>query len=136
MAEGDGYQITVGSNTFTYVAGKGETFEDVAKGLKAAVDGGASADITTQVSQNCSGQWVLKVDNNNAASASLARAGAADGTASGGLFGLDAIDVTTNAGANSALSNVETLINNSIDAAAAFGSAQGRIETQRTSSAS
>ncbi|MFV2002410.1 MAG: hypothetical protein ACC619_05465, partial [Paracoccaceae bacterium] len=41
VAEGDGYQVSVGSNTFTYVAGKGETFEDVAKGLKAAVDGGS-----------------------------------------------------------------------------------------------
>lgn len=131
VAEGDGYQISVGSNTYTYVAGKNETFEDVAKGLKAAVDGGAGADISTQVTQNSSGQWMLKVDNNNAASASLARAGAADGTASGGLFGLDSIDVTTNAGANAALGNVETLINNAIDAAAEFGSAQGRIETQR-----
>lgn len=130
VAEGDGYQVSVGSNTYTYVAGKGETFEDVAKGLKAAVDGGASADISTDVTQNTSGQWVLKVDNNSATSVSLARAGAAGGTASGGLFGLDSIDVTTNAGANSALSNVETLINNSIDAAAEFGSAQGRIETQ------
>ncbi len=89
VAEGDGYQISVGSNTYTYVAGKNETIEDVAKGLKAAVDGGAGADISTQVTQNSSGQWMLKVDNNNAASASLARAGAADGTASGGLFGLD-----------------------------------------------
>ncbi|MGB5556734.1 MAG: flagellin [Paracoccaceae bacterium] len=130
VAEGDGYQVSVGSNTFTYVAGKSETFEDVAKGLKAAVDGGAGADISTEVTQGSSGEWILKVDNDSASSVSLARAGAADGTASGGLFGLDAIDVTTNTGANSALSNVETLINNSIDAAAAFGSAQGRIETQ------
>ena len=54
------------------------------------------------------------------------------GEASGGLFGLDAIDVTTNEGANSALDTIETLIENSIDAAAEFGSAQGRIEIQGT----
>ncbi len=130
VAEGDGYQITVGGNAFTYVAGKGETFEDVAKGLKAAVDGGNLADITTQVAQNDNGEWVLKIDNNGASAVSLARAGAAGGQASGGLFGLDAIDVRTDAGAQAALSNIETLINNSIDGAAAFGSAQGRIETQ------
>ncbi len=130
VAEGDGYQVTVGSNTFTYVAGKGETFEDVAKGLKAAVDGGTIAGLSTQVAQNSSNQWVLKIDNDAGTSQSLARAGAAGGTASGGLFGLDSIDVTTNAGANSALSNIENLINNSIDAAANFGSAQGRIEIQ------
>ncbi|HHS89088.1 MAG TPA: flagellin [Rhodobacteraceae bacterium] len=130
VAEGDGYQITVGSNTFTFVAGKGETFEDVAKGLKAAVDGGTIAGLSTQVAQNASNQWVLKIDNDSATSQSLARAGAAGGTASGGLFGLDTINVTTNAGANAALSNIENLINNSIDAAANFGSAQGRIEIQ------
>jgi len=130
VAEGDGYQVTVGSNTFTYVAGPGETFEDVAKGLKAAVDGGTMEGISTQVTQNDAGEWELKIDNNTVTSQALARAGAADGVASGGLFGLDTIDVTSNAGADAALANIETLINNSIDGAAAFGSAQGRIETQ------
>ena len=130
VAEGDGYQVTVGSNTFTYVAGKSETFEDVTKGLKAAVDGGTIDGVSTQATKNSSGQWVLKIDNDAATSQSLARAGAAGGTASGGLFGLDTIDVTSNAGANAALGNIETLINNSIDGAAAFGSAMGRIETQ------
>lgn len=128
--EGDGYQVTVGGTAFTYVAGKGETFEDVARGLKAAVDGGAISDVTTQVTQNDAGQWVLKIDNDGASSVSLARAGAADGEASGGLFGLGGIDVTTDAGAEAALGNIETLIDNAISAAAEFGSAQGRIETQ------
>lgn len=131
VAEGDGYQVTVGSNTYTYVAGKSETFEDVTKGLKAAVDGGGAATVATQAVQNSSGQWQLKIDNSGTSSLSLARAGAADGIASGGMFGLDSIDVTTNAGADAALGNIETLISNSIDAAASFGSAQGRIETQR-----
>ncbi|WP_095587879.1 flagellin [Actibacterium ureilyticum] len=128
--EGDGYQVTVGGTAFTYVAGKGESFEDVARGLKAAVDGGAISDVTTQVTQNDAGQWVLKIDNDGASSVSLARAGAADGEASGGLFGLGGIDVTTDAGAEAALGNIETLIDNAISAAAEFGSAQGRIETQ------
>lgn len=130
VAEGDGYQATVGSTTFTYVAGKGETFEDVAKGLKTAIDGGGITDVSTAVTQNSSGQWELKIDNNGSSSVALGRAGAAGGTASGGMFGLDSIDVTTTAGAESALATIETLINNSIDAAAEFGSAQGRIETQ------
>lgn len=130
VAEGDGYQISVDGTAYTYVAGKGETFEDVARGLKAAVDGGAIDGITTQVAQNDSGQWVLKIDNDNASSVTLARAGAADGTASGGLFGLGGIDVTTESGAEAALGNIETLIDNAIDASAAFGSSEGRIETQ------
>lgn len=128
--EGDGYQVSVGGTAFTYVAGKGETFEDVARGLKAAVDGGSIDGVTTRVAQNASGQWQLKIDNDSATSQSLARAGAADGTASGGLFGLGSIDVRTDAGAEAALGNIETLIAAAIDASASFGSAQGRIDNQ------
>lgn len=127
--EGDGYQVTIGSQNLTYIAGKGETFEDVARGLKTAIDGAGIANITSQVAQNDSGQWQLKVDNDGA-SLAFSVVGAAGGEASGGLFGLGGIDVTTNAGADAALDNIETLIQSSIDAAASFGSVQGRIETQ------
>lgn len=128
--EGDGYRVTVGSDVFTYIAGKNETFADVAAGLKTAIDAGGLAGLTTRVAVGSSGEAILKIDNNNASSVSLAAVGAAGGEASGGLFGLDSINVATNAGADAALANVEVLINNSIDAAAALGSAQGRIETQ------
>jgi flagellin len=60
----------------------------------------------------------------------LAAVGNAGGTASGGLFGLDNIDVTTDTGADAALANIETMIQAAIDASAAFGSAQSRVETQ------
>lgn len=131
--EGDSYKVTVGTRSFDYIAGKGETMEDVAKGLKTAVDGGNMTGITTRVTQNTTtGAWELNVDNDGTGSASLAfaRAGNAGGVASGGLFGLDNIDVTTDSKASSALENIETLIQNAIDASASFGSAQGRIETQ------
>jgi flagellin len=133
VAEGDGYKITVGSGSYNYIAGKGETMEDVAKGLKAAVDSAGLTGINTKVEQDSTtGQWSLKVDNDGTGSTSLtfASTGNAGGVASGGLFGLDSIDVTTNSGANAALDNVETLISNSIDSAASFGSVQGRIEIQ------
>lgn len=131
--EGDGYRVTVGTQSFQYVAGKGETMEDVAKGLKTAVDAGNVTGVTTRVTQNAdTGAWELNIDNDGTGSSSLtlSRAGNAGGEASGGLFGLDNLDVTSDAGAASALENIETLIQNSIDSAAAFGSAQGRIETQ------
>lgn len=128
--EGDGYQVTAGGTSYTYVAGKGETFEDVARGLKTAIDGGGIDGVTTRVSQDSNGAWELSIDNDGSSALSLARAGAAGGEASGGLFGLASIDVTTDAGAAAALDNIETLIDTSIDAAAAFGSAEGRIETQ------
>ena len=127
--DGDGYQVTVGSSTYTYVAGPNEDFEDVARGLKAAVDAGGVTDITTAVAQDANGAWQLKVDNNGS-SLAFSVVGAAGGEASGGLFGLGGIDVTTDAGADAALGNIETLIDSSIDASASFGSDQGRIETQ------
>lgn len=128
--EGDGYKVTIGSNSYNYIAGKNETMEDVAKGLKIAIDSAGLSNITTKVvKDSSSGQWSLKVDNNGS-SASFAIAGNAGGTASGGLRGLEAIDVSSASGAEAALDNIETLIDTTIDAAAAFGSARGRVETQ------
>ncbi len=131
--EGDSYRISVGGNDFSYVAGKGETMQDVARGLKTAVDAGNETGVSTKVVQDDSGAWNVLVDYDGSgagATITLADNGQAGGTASGGLFGLDNINVTTNVGADSALDNIETLIQNSINAAAEFGSAQGRIEIQ------
>jgi flagellin len=131
--DGDGYRVTIGTASYSYVAGKGETMEDVVRGLKIAIDAGEATGITTRVTQDATtGAWILNVDNDGTGSASLSfsATGNAGGTASGGLFGLDAIDVTTNAGADAALDNIETLIDRSIDASAAFGSAQKRIDIQ------
>ncbi len=128
--EGDGYRVTIGSATYDYVAGKDETFEDVARGLKLAVDSAALTGITTNVTQDeTTGNWILQVDN-DAADIAFGITGAADGEATGGLFGMDDIDVTTDEGVEAALGNIETLIDESIDAAASFGSDQGRIDTQ------
>ena len=130
VAEGDSYVVTVGSNSFSYVAGKGETMEDVAKGLKAAVDGNLPSGIRTSVSQDeTTGQWSLSVDDDTGGQA-FSLSVTTGGEASGGLFGLDNIDVTTDDGVDAALDNIETLIQNSIDAAANFGSSQSRIEIQ------
>ncbi len=51
-------------------------------------------------------------------------------TTGGGLAALATINVSTAAGATSALAAIEALLQTSIDAAAAFGSSQKRIETQ------
>ncbi len=128
--DGDGYRVSFGGNTYTYVAGPGQGMEDVARGLKAAIDSAGAEGITTQVTQDTNGAWQLKIDNATATDMTLAAIGNAGGEASGGLFGLDGIDVTTEAGANAALSNIETMINRAIDASASFGSAQKRIDIQ------
>ena len=128
--EGDGYRATIGGVNYDYIAGPGETFEDVARGLKTVIDGAALPNIETRVTQDATtGAWILQIDNDGAAQ-TLTDSGAAGGEATGGLVGLDTFDVTTNEGAAAALANIETMINTSIDAAASFGSSQGRIETQ------
>jgi flagellin len=130
VTAGDSFKVTVGSQSFDYIAGKGETMEDVAKGLKTAIDSKAPAGVTTSVTKDeTTGQWSLGVDDETGGR-TLALAVTQDGEASGGLFGLDDIDVTTSTGASAALSNIETMISRSIDAAASFGSAQGRIDIQ------
>jgi flagellin len=133
VQDGDSYKITIGAASYDYIAGKGETMEDVARGLKIAIDSGNPNGVTTSVTQDpTTRQWSLNIDNNGAgaASLSLTSTGNAGGRASGGLFGLNAIDVRTNKGADSALSNIETMISRSIDAAANFGSSQKRIGIQ------
>ncbi|MBE0413772.1 flagellin [Yoonia sp.] len=128
--EGDGYRATIGGVNYDYIAGPGETFEDVARGLKTVIDGAGLANVETNVKQDATtGAWTLQIDNAGTA-LTLTEAGAAGGKATGGLVGLDKMDVTTGRGVTAALSNIETLINTTIDAAAAFGSSQGRIETQ------
>lgn len=130
VAEGDGYRVSLAGQNFTYVAGPNETMEDVARGLKTAVDSGKVDGVTTSVTQDSNGEWVLKIDNDSSTAMTLAAIGNAGGEASGGLFGLDQIDVTSAESAASALSNIEGMINTAIDAAAAFGAAQIRVETQ------
>jgi flagellin len=136
VKDGDSYRISVNGNDYNYVAGSGETMEDVARGLKTAIDGGEETGVTTRVVQDeTTDAWKVLVDYDGTdatagATMTLTDAGQEGGTASGGLFGLDNIDVTSNSGADAALGNIETMIATAIDSAAAFGSAQGRIETQ------
>jgi flagellin len=130
VSNGDGYQVSFGGEVFRYVAGPSETFEDVALGLKAAVDAGNTTGFTTEVREDSNGAFVLSIDNNTATAATLTVDGRAGGVASGGLYGLDGIDVTTNEGADAALDNIDTFLNTAIDAAASFGSDQSRIVSQ------
>ena len=130
VAEGDGYRVSLGGVAYDYVAGKGETTEDVAKGLKAAIDGAGIEGVSTKVTQDTdTGEWVLQLDNSGA-DMSLSAEARAGGTATGGLAALANIDVTSDQGAAAAIANIETMIDTSIDAAASFGSVQGRVDTQ------
>ena len=132
LAEGDGYRVEIGGANFDYIAGAGDSLNDVAQGLATMINSSAAmngASITAQV--DASGTTpILYVDNGSGASVTFTTAARSDSTQAGGLRGLEAIDVTTGAGATAALVAMEGLIQESINAAAHFGSAQGRIQTQ------
>ncbi|WP_295535639.1 flagellin [uncultured Thioclava sp.] len=125
-----------GSRTFQYVAGDSDGTADVAKNLlnqinsffEAATDGSYTAVLGATDNQ-------ITITNNSGTDIDVGLRATSGGTAgtdaaSGGLGTLANIDVTSDAGAIAALSNIETLIGKSIDAASAFGSAEGRIQTQ------
>ncbi len=150
VANGVGYEIALsdvalktadggtatGARTFQYVANASDSAEDVAKNLKTQIQ--AYFDASTD-----SGKYSVTVENgvdvtitNNSGGDSTANIAETTGGTAGtpdsaaGLGALLSIDVTDDAGAGAALSAIDGLIEKATNAAAAFGSAQGRIETQ------
>ena len=131
--EGDGFRIALGGQAFDYTAKDGDTLNEVAEGLKRVIDAGGINGVSVKVTASndpTQSPPTLQIDNANASTITMTVDDGSGGTASGALVGLDGIDVSTKDGAQNALDNIESLIGESIDAAAAFGSVQGRIEIQ------
>ena len=139
---------TAGNQQIIYVARDGDTAADVARGLAeafndwidnvdngtetidfAALGVGAEADGASLSFTGAQGAGVTAA--NGRFSINIRQYNPDDTTIGGGLEELADIDVTTDEGARRALRDVEGLIQRSIDAAASFGSAEGRIETQQ-----
>lgn len=131
---------TAGAQEITYVARDGDTQADVAAGLVNAFNAyvSANSDITDGlgIAAAVNGTNANQIDftgaNNTGDNFSVqVRSYATTDTTIGGkLEALSDVDVTTQAGVDAALDGIENLIQTAIDSAAAFGSAQGRIETQ------
>ncbi len=122
-----------------YLARDGDTMADVARELaeqfNTHVTDALGEGNTNTVAATASGGTVTITGGSNILAAdtftiNAEQIAAANTTIGGGLEALRTIDVTTQANVDSALTEIEDLIQTSIDAAAAFGSAQGRIETQ------
>lgn len=141
VADGNGYRIelddsgtnnNIGTRTFEYVAGTDDSANSVAASLETQLSNFLSAtgqtDYTVSRSDNA-----ISITNNSGAAVditSFSSTGGTAGVSAGGLGDLATIDVTTGTGATAALTAIEGLLDTSIDAAAGFGSAQKRIETQ------
>lgn len=128
---GDKVSMTFGKQTASYTvtaedAAATTTADLVAVGLKSAIESLSIAGLTVDYNSASPGTLALANTGTRALSASMqvTNAGA------GGLSTLAAVDVSTAAGATTALGNIESLIQTSIDAAASFGSVQKRIDIQ------
>ncbi len=136
---GNGPSNTTGRNDIKYVARDGDTMADVAAGLAAQFNKYIEADLGAgnvgTIDATASGNQITftGIDNvgDNFSVAVQEYAADATSTIGGRLEELTNIDVTTQAGVDGALTEIETLIQTAIDSASAFGSVQGRIETQR-----
>lgn len=119
---GDKITLNIGSVSGSYVVQEGDTADSLVSGLKNALtqNGLSDSDFTLTL-----GTGALTVANNTNQSAAIS-VGTTRGT--GGLAGLNTIDVV-NQPAN-ALNAIEGMLQTSIDAAAAFGSSQKRIDIQ------
>jgi flagellin len=125
--------VVGGTNTVEYIARDNDTMNDVTRNLKSLIDAEGITGITvdtTNLADPTATDSVLTINNANASGVSLASSSFSGGTAGGGLANMAAIDVTTSAGATSALNDIEGLLQTSIDAASSFGSSQKRIENQ------
>lgn len=131
FASGDKVSLTIGGKIASYTVTDADVAsatpsDIVAVGLKQAVEALGITGLELDYDSATPGQ--ISFTNNGTkdltVSAQFTNAG------SGGLGALSSIDVSTANGAQAALGNIETLLQTSISAAASFGSAQGRIDTQ------
>lgn len=129
-AAGDKITMRLGDTEVSYTI----TAEDIAStsvedivavNLKSQIEA-SGANVT--VDYNIANAGTLIITNDGAAS--LFVSGQFTNAGSGGLGALAGINVSSSSGAASALGAIETLIDTAIDASAAFGSVEGRIETQ------
>jgi flagellin len=136
---GNGPSNTSGRDDISYVARDGDTMADVAAGLADAfnkyIESDLGADNVGTIDASVSGNAVTFTGMDNVGDNFSIQVDeyAADATTTiGGRLGdLATLDVSTQAGADSALAAIDGLIDIAIDSAAAFGSAEMRLETQK-----
>ncbi|MEQ9692693.1 flagellin [Shimia sp. SDUM112013] len=129
-AAGDKITLRLGDSEVSYTVTADDvassTTEDiVAVGLKAAIEA-TGADVTVDYDSANPGELVITNDSSD----SIQISGQFTNANAGGLGALASIDVSSSAGAAAALGAIETLIDTAIDASSAFGSVEGRINTQ------
>jgi flagellin len=126
IVAGDVFEVNMGAVSARYVVTAadvaGTTDDLVAAGITAAINSSGAAFSAAVAAE------VITLTNNSGETMAYS-VSATDGTG-GNLNQLSSLSVATAAEATVALGNIEGLIQHAIKAAASFGSAQGRIQTQ------
>ncbi|WP_396274528.1 flagellin [Hyphomonas sp.] len=136
ITTGTTFRVDIGGvgNRVEYISRANDTLNDVSRNLKSLIEAKGIAGIsvtTTPVTDPTATNSVLNITNNSGATLSLASSSLTGGTPGGGLAGLAGINVeTSDASAASALTAIEGLLTVAVNAAAALGSSQKRIENQ------
>lgn len=130
-------QAEMAAGDLTYVAAEGDTMADVvnALGKKWQAFAHSNDHTSDELALTFSGSTISLSSNvtngSDTIQVAINRLDAdAGNTIGGGLEALSSLDVSTATGADDALGQIEGLIQVAVEASAAFGSDQGRIETQ------
>lgn len=126
LLAGDTISLDVDGTSFSYTVQVGDSMSDVVAGLNMAKSGVSAAGTLSATG----GQLTFDAGTGSG-NMTVAMTTTRQVAESGGLAALHGLDVTAEGGAASALNEIEGLIKVAVDAAASFGSAQGRFETQR-----
>jgi flagellin len=133
ITTGTTFRIDIGGvgNRVEYISRANDSLNDVSRNLKTLIEARGITGVsvsTTSVADPTATNSVLTITNNSGATLALASSSLTGGTPGGGLTGLDGINVETDAAG--ALDDIEGLLTVAINAAAALGSSQKRIENQ------
>ncbi len=129
---GDIYEVKIEGRRFNYEVQTGDDLNDVGQGIINLINNAGLTGITVAFTAGTAGTVDAQVDITNASGGTVAIEVAANDGTGGGLGALNSLNVSTSAGASTALVSIEGLIQTAVDAAAEFGSAQKRIDIQTT----
>ena len=134
LAAGDTLSVVIGGKTASYTVTAADATattpqEIVAVGLKGAIE---SLGITGLTINYDAATNPGELDFTNVGTKTLTVSTQYKNQGAGGLSALNSLNVTSGPGATAALGNIETMLQTSINASAAFGSIQGQVDTQKT----
>ncbi|WP_298915645.1 flagellin [uncultured Algimonas sp.] len=120
------FSVNGAADPIVYNAQAGQDQDAIATGIKAAIDAAGVTGLTTAIS----GGNAITFSGTGDFSVTAGTTTVTETQTVGTLAGIDDIDVTSDANAATALTNIEGFLKSAIDAAAAFGSKQKRLESQ------